>query len=101
MTRQAHAARTRWLAYGLSIPRETECPRMLIKREIYTREITITDLANRLGMSVDHVSRTLDPRLCLTITPGFLARVITHLHITPVVARRLHLIAAREQGWQV
>jgi len=93
------AARRRWLTAGVAIPHDTADLRLAIKREIWTRGLTMDDVAGRVGVQLNWLSRVLagDQRM----TPGLLNRLIDSVHITAAVARRLHLLAAQDAGWKV
>jgi hypothetical protein len=95
-------ARRRCLAVGVDIPADTEDVRLAIKREIFTRGLTLSDVAARIGLSYSRLKHTVGKKNnpC-AIHPGELNRIIAAVHITPAVARRLHLLAAREAGWSV
>lgn len=100
----AYAARSRWLDAGLAIPADTDDVRQAIKREVWTRERTLKDLAASLGMNLDYLERVLSKRgnhgAFQRLTPQLLDRIIAALHVTPVVARRLHRLGALEAGWK-
>ena len=100
------SAEARWLAVGVEIPHDTDDLRQAIKREVWTRGLTLTILAERMGMNLDYIERCLSKRgnaagVFQKIQPSLLNRIIEKTHITPCVAKRLHLLAAREHGWQV
>lgn len=102
----ARLARHRWENVGAAIPHDTDNLRDAIKREIWTRGLTITDIAARVGMNLDYLERVLSRRgnsagRFQALHPPLLNRLIAAIHITPAVARRLHLLAAREAGWKV
>lgn len=99
------AARGRWMAVGVSISPNTDNLCQAIKREIWSRELTIVDIAHRIGIGTFGASNAGQLGSVLKgqqrMTPGMLNRIIDAVHITPAVARRLHLLAAREAGWNI
>jgi hypothetical protein len=102
----AYAARTRWLEAGLQIPADTDDVRQAIKRECWTRDRTLKDLAASLGLNLDYLERVLSHRgnaagRFQKLTPGLLERIIDALKITPRVARRLRLLGAIDAGWRL
>lgn len=101
-TPQSRGARTKVLNFGVAIARETPDLRRAIKRECWMRELTLGDLAKRIHLTHDHVQRMLchGPSQ-KRIEPRVLNRIIDALHVSPVVANRLHLMGAREHGWRV
>lgn len=101
--KNSRSAKARWLAAGTAIPHDTDDLRQAIRREVWTRGLTITALAERLDMNLEYVERCLRSRgpSAKRMMPGMLNRIIAVVHISPCVARRLHLMAAREMGWQV
>lgn len=104
--RNRRAALSRWYARGSAIPHDTEDLRLAIKREVWSRGLTLEWLNRSLGFAPLYVNNLLSNdaspgRSLRRITPGVLKRIIAVLHITPAVARRLQLLGAREDGWQV
>lgn len=104
--RNRRAAMSRWYAFGSAIPHDTPDLRLAIKREIWSRGLSIFHVERKLGfsqgylstlLSVDHPERKQPRR----IQPNVLKLLAEHLHITPKVLRRLHILAARAQGWDV
>ena len=101
------SAMSRWIARGVAIDPDTDDLRDLIKREIWMRGKTIQRLALDMQMSPAYVSRILSLHGTPAgspgqrITPGFLQAVIRTLHITSAVARRMHLLGARDAGWKL
>lgn len=100
------SATAQWLAVGVAIPHDTDDIRLAIKREVWTRGLTLIILSLRLGMNLEYIERCLSKRgnsagCFQKIQPSLLNRIIEKIHITPAVANRLHLLAAREAGWDV
>ncbi len=95
------AARRRWVAVGVAIPHDTEDLRQAIKREVWTRGLTLAEVAERMEMTMPFLVRLVGSKGQQRITPCQLNKIIAAIHITPAVARRLHLLAAREAGWRV
>lgn len=89
------------VSVGVGIPHEVDDLRLAIKREIFTRGLCCGDIARRLGITEAHVQHVLRPTSPYRMNPGLLNRMIEAIHITPAVARRLHLLAARDAGWKV
>lgn len=101
--RQRRAGRTHAVNVGVLIPADADDLRLQLKREIFTRGLVFADVANRTGLSASRIKHCMSNtgKWATTIHPGFLDRIIEAIHITPRVARRLHLLAAREAGWKV
>jgi hypothetical protein len=96
------SAKARWLAEGVAIPHDTDDLRLAIKREVWTRGLTITALAEKLDICQEYLERCLRRGpYSKRMYPGMLNRIIEAVHVTPCVAKRLHLLAAREAGWNV
>lgn len=99
---QHQSARTKVLELGVRIPKDTPYLRLAIKRELWMRRLTTGDLSKRLGVTERHATKLLaEGASSKKIYPGMLDRIIAVLHITPAVARRLHLLGAQEAGWKV
>lgn len=105
--RNRRAACSRWYAVGAAIPHDTPDLRLAIKREVWTRGLSLGALERRLGFSPTFLSNLLGTndhkkdRRVRRIVPGVLDRIIEHLHITPKVARRLHQLGALQDGWKI
>lgn len=95
------AKRRHLIGAGVAIEHEVDDLRAAIKRELWTRGLLYSDVAARMGVTVDCIKRRLECTCALTMSAGMLQRIIDAAHITPKVARRLHLLGAREAGWKV
>lgn len=98
-------AKDRWLAAGVEIPHDTTDVLLAIKREIWTRGLSILEVAQRIGIAVGDNGHAGMLSAVLAgqqrLQPNMLDRIIDAVHITPRVARRLHAMAAIKAGWKI
>ncbi len=96
--------RSKLVGMAMQIPHDTTDLRLAIKREMYSRGLSASEVADRMNLTHGWVKHRLCPDVPsnpVRITAVFLERLIEALHITPAVARRLHYLAATDAGWRI
>lgn len=104
--RHQKAGRARAMQRGFAIDPDSSDVRLALKRAIWTSGFTIKEVSELLGMHTDHIERTLGSHgnakgKYHTLTPGLLNRIVHTIKLTDYQARRMHMLGAREAGWDV
>jgi hypothetical protein len=101
--RNKRGNQTRALQAAAELPIHGDDLRLALKREFALRELSIADVAKRLPIDVSYLQNSLSNNVDKQrrLPPSLLERIIAAVHITPRVARRLHALAARDDGWKV
>lgn len=101
-TKQARGLITKLVARGVAIDPRTTDVREAVKREAWTRGLSLRALAERMGLDYDYVLKRIgEGQYSGAIHPKFLQQIIDALHITARPARRLHQLGAIEAGWLI
>jgi hypothetical protein len=96
---QAVGAVTKVLEAALLIPVHTPDLQLAMKREAWSRGLTLPMVAERMNLTEGYVRKRLV--YGWQIHPSFLETFIVAVKVTPRVARRLRQLGAIAAGWNI